>query len=217
VSEKVHVGKQQYILHRAKLKRWLVLEDTRSSIKEAADSGDEQLAELIFSYLSVAFDVQDIGWSSLPWLQVAELYTTALTVNLPRLSFPILQVHVKDEREVAWDYDGRTWYLWSHMIMSSYSWTLNYVSKLDIDDALALIQEILIEEQTAKEWDWSLSEIAYPYNESTKKSEFKPLEKPEWMRVQGEIKPIKKIKILRKHMPIGNVVKLGGEKDAELV
>lgn len=205
----VNIGRDEYTLTRARLKSWLALEDLRLSIKKAAEDGDEQLVELIYSYLSAAFGVHDIIWSSLEWIRVAELYITAQTINLPTLSFPILTIRVQDDREVSWDYEGRTWYLWSHLIMAKYGWSIQYTADMDIDDALALIQEILIEEQTAKEWDWSLSDKAYKYNEHTKVSEFVPLEKPEWMRVQREIKPIEEVRMPIKFAPVGNVVSYG--------
>jgi len=208
VSENVHIGRKKYTLHRAALKKWLELEDIRLSIKKAADSENKQVSELIYTYLSVAFDIHDIKWDTLTWIRIAEIYSTIIMLNLPKLEFPILKAKVQDDRKVAWEYDGRTWYLWSHLLMSKYGWHLDCVASMDIDDALALIQEILIEEQIEKEWEWSLSEIAYPYDENSKSNKFSPLERPDWMSAPTKIEPIKKVKILRKHMPIGNIVSM---------
>lgn len=80
----------------------------------------------------------------------------------------------------------------------------NQTSELDPDDGVALLQEILTDDQLEKEWQWSLSEIAYPYNPDTKKSEFKNLPRPVWM--QKEIrKPVKQIKIPASMLPVGIV------------
>ena len=206
-NQNIKIGNKKYAIHRATLKKWLELEDIRLGIKKATDSKDKHVSELIYTFLSVAFGIPDINWDTLTWIRVAEIYTKIITLNLPKYNFPILNIDSSDGGKVAWDYEGRTWYLWSHMVMSKYGWHLDYVANLDIDDALALIQEILIEEQTAKEWEWSLSEIAYPYNENSKSNKFVPLERPKWMRVEQKIEPVKKVKILRKHMPIGNIVR----------
>jgi hypothetical protein len=127
----------------------------------------------------------------------------------PRAKLPILTTkHTKEDKKLSWDYDGRTWNFYSHLLASNYGWTLEYIGKLGIDEVIAKIQEILTEEQLNKEFQWSMSEIAYPYNKSTKKSEFKPLKRPYWML--AEVTEIKKIKILKSLLPIGNVQDVSG-------
>jgi hypothetical protein len=62
-----------------------------------------------------------------------------------------------------------------------------------------------LEEQLDKEWTYSLSEIAFPYNSSTKKSEYKPLDRPEWM-LPISPKQLPVIKMRKDMMPMGNIV-----------
>jgi len=68
---------------------------------------------------------------------------------------------------------------------------------------------MLVDDQLEKEWEWSLSELAYSYNSSTKKSEFKELPRPDWMDGK-EIEEIKLIKIPKSMMPVGQVVRMDG-------
>lgn len=107
------------------------------------------------------------------------------------------------KEEEPWDYEGRTWHFYSHLLAKHYGWTLEYISQLHPSDALAKIQEILTDEQLEREFQHSLSDVAYPYNSQTKKSEFHPLSRPFWMR--PKIKETPKIKIPAIYMPIGVV------------
>jgi len=75
---------------------------------------------------------------------------------------------------------------------------------------LALIQEILTDDQLEKEFAHSLSEVAYEYSSQTKKSHKVPLDRPVWMRPKF-IKAEKKIKIPANLIPIGNTINLSDE------
>jgi len=177
------------------LRQWLHLEDIRSKIIEAAGNKNTELVvENLYSYISSAFGF-NLSLEKFPWIKVVEIYADITILNAPSLDFPILKAKIKENQKVPWDYVGRTWYLWSHLLAQNYGWNLEYISELDIDDGIALIQEISINDQMKKEWDWSLSEIAYPYNESSKRHEFKELGRPSWMSKAKEIKVPKKIKI----------------------
>jgi hypothetical protein len=52
---------------------------------------------------------------------------------------------------------------------------------LGIDDFYALLQELLTEEQLEKEWEHSLSEVAYQYDPASKTNSLVPLRRPSWM------------------------------------
>jgi len=68
-------------------------------------------------------------------------------------------------------------------LAKSYGWNVEYIAQLDVDDALALVQEISLEEQFDKEWSYSLSEVAYEYDTASKKSKLRTLPRPSWMNV----------------------------------
>ena len=89
---------------------------------------------------------------------------------------------------------------------------MKYIGGMSIDSVIAYIQEILTEDQLEKEFKWSLSEIAYPYNKSTKKSEFKAMRRPYWMLADAP--EIKKIRMLKSLVPVGNVQDISGMQNA---
>ena len=107
----------------------------------------------------------------------------------------------KDEKE-AWDYDGRPYAMYLNIIASAYGWTQKEIEKLDVDIALALVQEIITDEQLDREFLWSMSDRSYIYNYNTKSGKANPLERPHFMKV--EVQAPKKTKILKSMMPQGN-------------
>jgi len=95
--------------------------------------------------------------------------------------------------DVAWNYAGRAWYLYAHMLSSKYGWSLEYTSNLKLDDALPAIQEILLEEQLEKEFQWTMSERSSYYDDKSKTSKANPLPRPDWMN--RHIDPKKELKV----------------------
>lgn len=204
----------EYSFDHIGLRKWLELEEIREIFIEAVDNKDiDNIMLSLCSYISTALDISTEVLQILPWYEVANAYIFISIECIPRYDFAVLKPK-KNEPEkykATWDYKERTLYLWSHMIASAYGWTLEYISNIYFNDALALLQEIMIDEQLKKEWQWSLSEIAYSYNESTKKSEFKPLPRPSWM--QDILPEPKKIRIPVSMMPVGIVMKLGTQDE----
>jgi hypothetical protein len=197
-SSTVVLGGKEYNVDRAKLKRWLELEGIREQITGATGREDRAgFVAQIYSYLSVALDVED-DFSNLPWYEVSGAYTDLIILNAPSLDFPLLH-SAYDGEKVAWDYEGRTWYAWANIFASAFSWKLDYIAELDIDDAIALVQEIRVKDQTRREWEWMLTEVSYD-----KKGKHKDLPRPHWMR--GTIIPENKsVKIKKSMLPVGNV------------
>ena len=204
------LGENKYSLDHIGLRKWLELEEIRENILEAAENGNiDNLALSLCSYISAALGISD-NLLELPWFETAEAFNLIAVFCIPKYNFAILSPRPEeDEVKSSWDYEERTWYLWSHVLASAYGWTLEYIADIDFNDALALIQEITIDEQLKKEWEWGLSELAYPYNESTKKSQFHPLPRPHWMKETVIVKPIKKVRIPKSMLPVGIVRKLG--------
>ena len=76
---------------------------------------------------------------------------------------------------------------------------------MDIDTAIGAYQELSIDEQLQKEWEWGLSEVAYSYDSSTKKSRYVPLQRPAWMNpIIPKQLPV--VKMRKSHLPVGNVI-----------
>ena len=185
------------------------MEDIRRKIDHEAEWGRWSLIpDLIFQSINICTE-KDTDHQDSFWIDVVELYNKAIEANSPRKILPILTSREKS-KPMPWEYEGRTWYFWLNLFAKSYGWDTEKIGALDIDDAIALYQEIVIDEQLENEWDWGLSEISYEYVPSTKKSKFRPLPRPSWMLgvAPQAKKPEKKIKILKKMLPQGNVVSL---------
>ena len=90
----------------------------------------------------------------------------------------------------------------------AYGWTEEYISNLEIETGLALIQEAIVDDQLNKEWEWSLTEIAYEYDKGSKTSKFRALPRPDWMG--GGKKPPKKTTMLKVMLPVGYIENVSG-------
>jgi hypothetical protein len=190
------------------LKDWLALEEIRANLLEAAEQKNYSLiSEGVRKYISAASDIE---YKSGVWFEDLENFENAVRENLPTLKFALLRTREKGDK-LPWEYEGRTWFYWLHLFSGAYGWTENQISELDIDTAIGLLQEILIEEQLRHEWEWSLTEIAYPYNSTTKKSEFKALPRPDWMK---KIVPNQKVMIRADLMPQGLILGEGQTTDS---
>lgn len=197
------LGGNTYKAIRFGLKRWLELEE----VKPDVNTGRDEFVDKIYLYLSIALEIDIETLLQFPWYEIATAYGEIVVANLPKTDFPILRATTKDVTTKSnWEYPGRTWYVWAHLLSKNYGWELEVIEKLDIDDAIALIEEIMVENQLDREWEWALSPTAYQYNEATKKSEFKPLPRPRWM--QDEVEPPKKLKIPKSLIPMGKIVHL---------
>ena len=188
-------------------KKWLDLEQLKKQISDATESGE--FPDRVFAYLSVAFDSLIRPKDS--WDKTILLFTKALNELQPDRKLPMLQPHTSNEKPVAWDYPNRSWAFWSHILAKAYGWTLEYIGELDVNEALAMVQEVLTDDQLDREFVYSLSEIAYPYNKSTKKNHFKPMPRPHWMKAM--IPPIRKVKFRRDMLPVGLIQDVSGMPD----
>lgn len=209
------LANHEYSLDRIGLRLWLELEEIRSSILEAAENRDtDNIALSIRSYVSAALGISE-DLTLLPWYEVASAYMLIASLCVPKYDLAILKPKKEEPKpEASWEYPERTFYLWSHILASHYKWTLEYVAEMNFNDALALLQEAMLDEQLQKEWQWSLSEVAYAYNEALKKSEFRPLPRPSWMRGDMIAPPVKKVKIPKSMMPVGKIVSWGNADEA---
>ena len=204
-SSTLTLGGKDYKIGRARLRRWLQLEDIREKIARAADRKDrEGFIASIYSYLSVALSVT-VDFSTLPWYEIVDAYADIVSLHQPMFEFPFLNTAGKSDT-VSWDYEGRTWYAWSHILAEAYSWSLEYIAELDIDDAIAHLQEIATSDQMEKEWEWTLSEKSVSYDKRGK-GKFHDLARPTWMKDEKPRSDAKEILIKKSMLPVGNVVR----------
>ena len=186
-------------------RKWLELESIKKSLSEATERSD--FPDRVFAYLSVAFDSK--GNEGTSWESTVISLLDAFKQFRPTAKIPFLEAPDSGKEKPAdWDYTGRSWAFWSNVFARTYGWNLEYIADLELNEALALAQEILTDEQLDKEWTYSLSELAYPWNASTKKSVFKPLPRPYWMKPSA--KPMKKYKFPRSLLPVGAIQDVSG-------
>lgn len=198
----VEAGEHRMRINFPRLKAWMDLRQLQDQV--GADTWDSAI---------VAFLEQVTGWDAAVWDQVAwfdalAVYLRILVWLRPNLKLPSMSSKRKDEEKAPWDYSERPWFALFHRLAKFYGWEEAQIAGLEVETALALLQEISVDEQLEREFIYGLSEVAYPYNEATKKSVFRPLPRPEWM--QPEAKPPKKIKVRLDMLPMGNVVDISG-------
>ena len=157
-----------------RLKKWIELEDRKEKIIKAVEGGNDFPKEL-FSYLSTALGVSDKWFERADWLLIAKAFYVCVSKS-PKVELPITSpTDEKVGKEESWDYDNRTWHLYSHLLAKSYGWTLEYIAMLPVVETMAKIQEIVVDDQLEKEFQYGLSEMAYRYDKNSKTSKFVPL------------------------------------------
>lgn len=192
-------------MNRLNLKDWSLLDDIRQKIKTESEAKNWRAVPdlIIQSIVLCGGEVND------SWMDVAEMFREAETINQPRVHFPIFSAKEEDHKTVPWEYEGRTWYFWLNLFASHYGWSAQEIAELDLDDAIGCYEEISVDEQHRKEWEYGLSEMAYVYDKATKTSRFRPLSKPDWMTSTSQTrKPVKKTMIPVAAMPVGNIINL---------
>ena len=210
----ISIGERKIEIERARLRGWFELEKIRGQLLDAAERGETlSVSTLLCAYLSAASGVEEGIFASAVWYEVAFAFNKVAELNRVTKGFPVFRNTVSSSKDMPWDYEGRDWYEWVHLIASRYGWSIEYIAELEIEDGIALIQEILVSDQLDKEWQWQMSEMAFEYVPATKSSKFRPLPRPQWMAPKYE--PPKSIKIRKDMLPIGNVVVL--DKNASIV
>jgi hypothetical protein len=212
MDKEVTIGDVKITFKRLNLKEWTVLEENKVVMQEAVERRDfHGIFDTVSSCISIASNAK-VEWENKPWFETLQAYGEAIAINSPTKPFPILTSAYETKKEkLPWEYAGRIWYFWVNLFGNRYGWTREQIEILDIDDAIGLYQETLIDDQLEKEWEWvGYGEVAFQYDTSTKKSNFKPLERPQWMVGIAE-KP-KMVKILKTMIPMGNVVEMKNDK-----
>jgi hypothetical protein len=208
----IKLGQHKYSYSQPRLRKWIELEEIKSNLASAAVAGKhDTVSEKILAYVSAALCINPKKLDAYPWYSVATVFVQLSVLSIPSRIFPILSV-IKDDKKAKNDFDyvGRDWYFWLHKLSAEYGWLIVYIENMKIDDAVGLMQEILYNEQVKREWDWGTTEMAYSYNENTKKSTFNELERPGWMRSTTPIaqKELVVEKVPMNMIPVGNVVRI---------
>lgn len=188
---------------RSKFRTWIELEDFRNQMTKAVDV--EEFTDLVLRYLSTALEFSASDLEDLPWKEVAGAFTETMNANSDIRVLPFMKFPVKTDDPLPYEYPGRTFYYYANLIAKSYGWSLDTISTLDVDEALALIQEISIDEARNKEWQWELSDRSIGWDEQLKKTKHNPYPLPDWM-LPIPTEP-KKYRIPISLLPVGNVIR----------
>ena len=203
-----------FLLRKVNFRRWAELEDKKYLFIQAVEDSNPNFSHLLVDYLSTALYF-NVDFSKVFWEDTVKAFYEIHSVTSSVRKIPLTsRKSDKKNKKDTWDYSGRLWYVYCDAIASAYGWNEKVVAKLDVNDALAYIQEIFTNQYLDKEFLWSTTEIAYEYNKTTKKSKYVPLPKPYWML--PEIKDDKKrksIAIPKSLLPVGNVINLYDPKE----
>jgi hypothetical protein len=187
-----------------RFRQWIKLEELKERTIKAAEESSAEFPEYLLDFLSAALKLNKKYICNASWISLAKTFYKISKWSFPVTNLPIMMLTAKDNRpKEAWEYEGRQWNVWSHLLAKHYGWTLEYISNLHVDEALGKIQEILTDEQLAREFQWGMSPNAYSYDERSKQSNLVPLDRPYWMK--KKLQPIKKFKMPKDLLPIGNV------------
>ena len=187
-----------------KFREWIRLEEQKNKILKAVEESSDEFPNHLFNFLSTALRLPDRYFRKASWTKIIlALYKclalTQFDNNLP-LFAPTKTTKTEDE---AWNYDGRVWHLYVHLIASKYGWSIEYISNLRLSVVLPLIEEILLDEQFTKEFQWAMSERSAYYDEASKSMKANPLTRPEWMHRQVEPKKLRIVQTPINMMPTG--------------
>jgi hypothetical protein len=197
---------KMYLPIRLRLRKWLEFEKSQELLmKSISDKNIESYASNLYILIANALSVSIEEIFNAPWYEIIQAYSAITDLNKVR-EIPLLKSDPSKPKEIPWEYDGRDWFWWVHMFAKNYGWTIPSVEELDINDALSLLQEVLVDQQLEKEWQWGLSEIAYPYNEGTKKQEFHKLDRPMWMEGKQANLPAMKVRFKKSMLPVGKII-----------
>jgi len=198
---------ETYLFRKPKFRKWATLEDRKYKVIKAAEKANEEFPQSVSDYISAALFVP-INFSKVFWKDEVEAFFKLHNVTAPKSDLPLLHREPSTKSKTdPWNYSGRVWFLYSNMIAKAYGWTEKQIAKLKVEDALAYIQEILTDEQLEREFWHSLSELAYEYDKATKKSKFRPMQRPYWMQKDiHEVEEKKLPKVPAHLMPMGVVI-----------
>ncbi len=208
-SVNVALGGRAWTIERARLGGFLRLQQARESLnKGIKNGGNGHIVGGIFEFLSVALpDLKPKDFHSAPWYEVFNAHIAIESLNqVPDgAQFAILRLPDSGGKPVPWDNPLRAILIWIHLIAKTYAWGKAEIEELWPEEAIAFVQEIMADEQTDREFIYSLSEVAYEYNKTTKRNHFRPMTRPGWMMLQQEKKELI-TKLRRDMMPVGKIV-----------
>lgn len=197
-----------YLLRKPNFKKWTILEDKKYDVIKAVEKATLDLPRLLLEYISTALILHPKRYDKVFWKDTLAAFVKIHSVTVPDTNLPLISKHSETkESKDPWDYSGRLWFFYSDILARAYGWSAKQIASLRTEDALAYIQEIMTNEYLERDFQHSLSEMAYSYDKLSKKSKLVPLPKPYWML--PDVKEKKKAPAIPKSLiPVGNVINL---------
>ena len=187
---------------------WIDQEILFEEVKSLRTVNAKMYCDTFYNYVNLVTRIPMFILRRMEWHRFIALFGVCRKIN-EIVSIPLTKVKSKKESKPdSWDYSGRSKVIWTNLLCHHYGWTVDYVRSLDVEIVFQLAQEVLVDKQLEREFLWSMSEIAYPYNKSTKRSEFKELPRPEFMWQKASEPKLFKIPV--RLMPMGDVKDVGG-------
>jgi len=186
---------------RPKFGKFLQLENTKNKIFQAVKRKDKEVPDLVISYISTAFLFPRAIIEKFRWDLSFSLFILGVGKSVPSNKLPLLKPHTSNEKKDAWDYEDRVQHLYVHILAKSYGWTDKYINNLDVDTAMALVQEVITDEQLDREFMWAIGDKSYIYDAKTKSGRPNPLDRPYFMREPIEVP--KKVSMPASMLPPG--------------
>lgn len=193
---------QEVTVPRARLGLHLQLGRLLDAFEEAP--GSPEMAEAIKGY----FEALGLEADQAHPVEVLRAFALLRGANSWQISLAFMKEQGPKKEPEPYDFEGRNWAWIVHKIASRYGWTRDYIFSLYPEEAAVYLQEILISEHFEAEERYRLSELAYAYDSTTKRSNYVPYQKPPWMYSTELPKPVR---ILKTMLPFG-VKDLSGQE-----
>ncbi len=213
----ISLGGQEYEIHRARLGKYLLLQEAAAEMRKAGEAaakggGGKAVAKAITAYFDVCLpDLTQAQLSTCSWVDIFSVMLEIIALNEIEVDFAIIKFpETSSGLPVPWGYPERMRHYWIHILAYAYKWSKKEIENIWPEEAYAYLQEITAQDQHEKEFVHSLSEVAYQYDQATKRSKYKPLARPAWMVLRDPKSIITRLpKML---MPMGEVVYPEGEE-----
>lgn len=164
-----------------RFRRWITLEEQKNRILKAVEESNDSFPDELLGFLSTALYLPVRFFERASWIKIVQAFYFALPMTACQFKLPIFEPSKDKTKSEAWDYENREWHTYVHLLAGKYGWSIEYISNLRLKDALAGIQEILIDEQLRDEFLWTMSERSSYYDSHTKTAKANPLPRPHWM------------------------------------
>lgn len=195
--------------------RWVRLEEQKNKILRAVEESSDEFPNHLFDFLSTALRFPSRYYRKAKWINIVKAFYLTVSHNSYKTQLALFEATKEKKKDdtMSWDYDERSLHLYSHLLAKEYSWKLEYIYNLKLSHALPLIQEILLDDQLEKEFQWTMSDRSSYYDDKSKTAKANPLPRPSWM--QKHIDPQKELKVTK--IPVGMMPSGNGISVEELL